>query len=378
MVRVRKSAHPRYSHEVTWKEGGTRHRMLRAAKSEADALAAAVRERLKHMPPSEATLTREEIHAVLRARVLKVPLMEAVEAHAASAAVMARSVTVAELVERRLESLDRESVAHQNKTRGSLNLRRGLNHLANDLGGMHLARMDRAAVEKWIFLPGAAPETIRKRRWVLSGLLKFGKQLKLTDENMAESIRTPQIAECGDIAVLTPAEARDYLQACRDVAPAILAMEAVRMFAGLRKAESERLDWKEVLLDQGLIEVTAGKAKTKTRRLVDIQPALHAILGPLRKTGGLLKPPNYRNLRDRAVKTCGWTGDIHIRRKAKANARPWPRNCQRHSFVSYHLAQWNNAAQTALQAGHDVTMLFRHYRALVTPAAAAEFWAIRL
>lgn len=35
------------------------------------------------------------------------------------------------------------------------------------------------------------------------------------------------------------------------------------------------------------------------------------------------------------------------------------------------------AATTAMEAGHSETMLFAHYRALVTPEAAAEFWAIR-
>jgi len=48
----------------------------------------------------------------------------------------------------------------------------------------------------------------------------------------------------------------------------------------------------------------------------------------------------------------------------------------RHSFVSYHLARFENAGKTALEAGHSETMLFGHYRALVTPEAAAEFWAI--
>jgi hypothetical protein len=55
----------------------------------------------------------------------------------------------------------------------------------------------------------------------------------------------------------------------------------------------------------------------------------------------------------------------------------WGHNIARHSFVSYHLAEFGNAGRTALEAGHSEAMLFRHYRALVTPAAAAEFWGIR-
>jgi hypothetical protein len=54
----------------------------------------------------------------------------------------------------------------------------------------------------------------------------------------------------------------------------------------------------------------------------------------------------------------------------------WPQNVTRHSFVSYHLAQFQNAGKTALEAGHSEQMLFNHYRELVTSDEAAAFWAI--
>ena len=71
-------------------------------------------------------------------------------------------------------------------------------------------------------------------------------------------------------------------------------------------------------------------------------------------------------------------GDLEKRitlvwQKAKVT---WPRNVTRHSFCSYHLAEFQNAAKTALQAGHSEQMLFSHYHDLVTPEAAAEYWAI--
>jgi hypothetical protein len=65
-----------------------------------------------------------------------------------------------------------------------------------------------------------------------------------------------------------------------------------------------------------------------------------------------------------------------VRRVIKLSKVPWPHNVARHSFVSYHLAQFQAANKTALEAGHSEQMLFAHYRALVTPGAAAEFWSI--
>jgi integrase len=50
----------------------------------------------------------------------------------------------------------------------------------------------------------------------------------------------------------------------------------------------------------------------------------------------------------------------------------------RHSFASYHLAHFQDAAATALQMGHTTTtMLFEHYREIVTREQAAKFWSIR-
>lgn len=46
-------------------------------------------------------------------------------------------------------------------------------------------------------------------------------------------------------------------------------------------------------------------------------------------------------------------------------------------FRDTTLAHFGNAAKTALEAGHSEAMLFRVYREVVTPEAAAAFWAIR-
>jgi hypothetical protein len=63
-------------------------------------------------------------------------------------------------------------------------------------------------------------------------------------------------------------------------------------------------------------------------------------------------------------------------KELKPEPVPWPHNVTRHSFVSYHLAAFENAAKTALEAGHSETMLFAHYRELVTLHEAEQFWAL--
>ena len=61
---------------------------------------------------------------------------------------------------------------------------------------------------------------------------------------------------------------------------------------------------------------------------------------------------------------------------AKAAGFSWKRNALRHSFCSYRLAQTQDAARVALEAGNSPQMLFQHYRELVTPKDAKRWFAI--
>ena len=45
-------------------------------------------------------------------------------------------------------------------------------------------------------------------------------------------------------------------------------------------------------------------------------------------------------------------------------------------FISYRLAQMQNAAQVALECGNSPTMIFRNYRELVKPSDAESWFAI--
>ncbi len=59
-----------------------------------------------------------------------------------------------------------------------------------------------------------------------------------------------------------------------------------------------------------------------------------------------------------------------------AGAFVWKHNALRHSFISYRVAQVQNVAQAALEAGNSPRMVFSNYRELVRPAEAAKWFAI--
>lgn len=128
--------------------------------------------------------------------------------------------------------------------------------------------------------------------------------------------------------------------------PEILPFIAIGAFAGLRVAELIKLDWAQVDMAEGFIEVTAANAKSSRRRIVKILPALDAWIRPYARQSGPVYPCR------------GFIPVTHLRgvmRAAGLAARP--RNGLRHSFASYHIALFKDAAALALEMGHTTTSL---------------------
>ncbi|HAB17278.1 MAG TPA: site-specific integrase [Verrucomicrobiota bacterium] len=159
--------------------------------------------------------------------------------------------------------------------------------------------------------------------------------------------------------IFTPDELRKLLDAARpDLVPCL----ALGAFAGLRSAEIERLDWSEINFERGHVEITAAKAKTASRRLVPMLPALKIWLEPHRKLKGPVCPVASL-ARPLSVLT-------------RTSGVKWRVNGLRHSFVSYRVAALQDAARVSLEAGNSPAMIFAHYRELVTPEAAVAWFNV--
>ena len=103
-----------------------------------------------------------------------------------------------------------------------------------------------------------------------------------------------------EIEIFTAEEITRILAAVRDDARPALAIGA---FAGIRMAEVCRLDWAEVSLEKGLIEIKKGKAKTRSRRLVPITENLALFLKDVAHRNGPVWPNSelVRSLRSEPV-----------------------------------------------------------------------------
>jgi len=201
---------------------------------------------------------------------------------------------------------------------------------------------------------------------LIGSLLHFARRQKYLNRDLVEEITEIDLGRNAptETGIFSPEDLRKLLDHCPED---LIAPLAIGAFCGLRTSELGRLDWRAVDLDSGFIRIEAKIAKTATRRLIPIPDNLRAWLIPIAKSRGPINPStDDRGLNHRLV-----------RGPARSAQVAWVKNGLRHSFCSYRLAQTNNAAQVALEAGNSPTMIFRHYRELVTPAQAEAWFSIR-
>lgn len=218
-------------------------------------------------------------------------------------------------------------------------------------------------VEQWLNALPMGAQSVNHYKATLHSLFAYGVKVGACVANPVSGIDSRKVVRSAP-SILTPAQLSALLVACGDDNE-MLAFVAVGAFAGLRRAEIERLRWEDVNLKRGFVTVGAENAKTGKRRLVPVCAALRSWLRAVVKTAGPLAPPiNFRRRFHAAREGAGLLGD-------------WEGNELRHSYASYRLAQTQNAAQTALELGNSPTVLQTHYKELTTPADAAKWFKVR-
>jgi integrase len=179
--------------------------------------------------------------------------------------------------------------------------------------------------------------------------------------NEADAMR-PEHANTGATDFYTPDEFRALLETAQEP---LRAMIAIGGLAGLRTAEVLRLTWEDVFRVPGHIEITAGKSKTRSRRLVEVCPALESWLQPCRALTGKLWQGTERFFHKGCAEICD---RAEVARK---------KNGLRHSFCSFHFALHGNENLTAQQAGNSPAMVHQNYKGLATKAEAEKWFAVQ-
>jgi integrase len=278
-------------------------------------------------------------------------------------------------------------------------LESSLNIFARTFGDREVHTIAREEILNWSTSHNWAPKTRRNKLMDVSALFTFCWKIKgWCKANPVSEISKPGKAN-KDIAppILKPNQCALLLRAALEHDPELVGYLALCLFAGLRPQECERLRPADVRLDDKEIVVSQANAKSRNHRDIPMQPVLRQWL----KAYPFKMP--LKNLRRRFETVRVYAGLIRIKptRKKRRDGTPgpapcefvttrprachcsiietgWGHDCMRHSFGSYHLQHFRDAAETALVMGHgDQTQtLFAHYRALVTKAEAKQFWSL--
>ena len=227
-----------------------------------------------------------------------------------------------------------------------------------------IASIKTSALDQWLRSLGQSVRSRKNFRMLIVTLFRYARaQGYLPRDRRVEAEDIAQAKgekrKMGKIEVFTPDEMTRLLEgAGNDVMPYL----ALGAFGGIRTAEIMRLTWESIRWDQKMIIIEAEMAKTSARRLVPMADNLAAWLKRVLKSSGpivkLARPEKTAS--EVVARSC----DPVI---------PWKRNGLRHSYASYRLAILQDAGKLALEMGNSPTMIFQHYRELVT-ADDAKAW----
>lgn len=384
--------HPRYSWRCSYVENGRRSAKYFKTKAEAEDWAKEREaEALAH--GTESSLTATERSTVVETREvlaeLGLTLREALNFSVDYHRRIRKSCTMAQLAATAVATRARAGLSDRHLR----DLNGKLQRFCKNFGSRSVATINRKEVEDWLYGMDLAPASLNSYRRILVVAFNDAKREGHIDHNPAELVRPAKIIE-SEVGIVSPVEAAAMLAGAD---PEIRAVIALGLFAGLRIAELERLDWSEVRLDLKNVRIRAAKAKSARNRIVPIPENLAAWLDQCPDRVGSVWPESHqqgRKMMEAAHRAAGFGSAKEVRedelsrkkiRDERGEAinlevpmlRKWPDNALRHSFATYHLAHYENAAALALHLGHTNTaLIFAHYRLPVTKDEAALYWSI--
>ena len=275
-------------------------------------------------------------------------------------------------VDQMIASLLASKVGAGKSPRHLSDLRSRLGRFSRDFGSRPIGSISHEEIDPWLAGLDLAPVGHNNSRRVLANLFNFAAERGYAPSGIMRKT-APKKVSADEPVILTVAQADALI---RHAHPSIRAALVIGLFCGCREAEIGKLTWQSVDLEGEVVTIGAGISKVNQRRTIRLHPNAISWLMPLRQTGGKIMPTGRAPLAhlQAARNAAGFGAPRHCTPERGLVA--WPSNALRHSYASYALAQWPDAAALALEMGNSPAVILRHYRSLVKPAAAAAFWKI--
>ena len=236
-------------------------------------------------------------------------------------------------------------------------LRRYLKLFARGKESLDVGQLGVTEIEAWFTGRNESPSARIGNLGKLSALFDHCWRRGYIKENPCLRVEKPHV-EVGVPKVFSVEQCDRLMKTALKTDKKLIPELALGLFAGVRPTEIARLNWDKIDLKRKLLTIDAAASKVRHRRLVSLQPTCVAWL----KIGGQLPcTVNHRRRMDNL--------------KEAAHLQEWPHDVLRHTAAS-HLVALFGARTAAEMLGHSETMLFKHYRELVHPKEAKQFWQI--
>jgi integrase len=310
-------------------------------------------------------LKAEAIRALEILKPYGVGLIEAANTYAEREKIKSKSKRVDEFLPEYQKEIEAR-VASGALRPGTLKIiKNTFNKLSAKFGDRNLADIKTGELQTWLINLRDGERSKERHRTYTIQIFNAAIRYELATKNPADDVPAFQKDNGEEKTFLTPDQFAKILEvADAETRP----LFAIAGLAGVRWEEIQRLTWDNIHDD--LIIVTGRNAKTRSRRTVDIKPALSKILEPYRALTGSVLPINKRGRHsDRRL------GDLRRVVFKKAGLTPWKekyKNALRHSFISYELALTKDENHVASQAGNSAAIIHRDYKGLVTKKGDIE------
>lgn len=174
----------------------------------------------------------------------------------------------------------------------------------------------------------------------------------------------------GRARILSPIQAEALLKAALSVDEGFYTPHIVlQMFGGMRGPEAAGVTKSDFRLKgtQYMVMVSAGISKTGSQRWVTLPENVTPLIQTCMELDYIDAKPLGKLTRKALEKLL----------EASELASVWQQNIMRHTGVSYYFQQTGDAQETARWAGHDTSVMFKHYVHLAEDGDHKKFYAIQ-